>query len=183
MKMSTMLTLGLIIMCACGSNAQTEKQTQQEPEASNVMDIHAAAFMGDVNAIKYHIKAGTDLNKKDQYGSTPLITASTFNKIEVAKALIEGKADLNVTNYNGATALHVAAFLCRTEIVTCLLKHGADKTIIDASGANPLQAVSGPFDEVKPVYEQLNRDLGVFGLRLDYQYLEENRPKVAALLK
>jgi ankyrin repeat protein len=183
MKMSAKFALSLIIMCACGTKAQTEKKVKQEPKPANVMDIHAAAFMGDVNSVKYHIKAGTDLNKKDQYGSTPLITAITFNKAVVAKALIEGKADLHVKNYNGATPLHVAAFLCRTEIVSCLLKHGADKTIIDENGANPLQAVSGPFDEVKPIYEQLNRDLGALGFRLDYQFLEENRPKVAALLK
>ncbi len=183
MKMSAMFTLSLIIMCACGTKAQTEKQVNQEPKPSNVMDIHAAAFMGDVNSIKYHIKAGTDLNQKDQYGSTPLITAATFNKVEVAKALIEAKADLNIKNKEGSTALHVAAFFCRTEIVKCLLQHGADKSMVDAYGSNAYQAVSGPFNEVKPIYEQLNRDLGVFGLRLDYQFLEENRPKVAALLK
>jgi ankyrin repeat protein len=83
-----------------------------------------AALQGNIEAIRQHIEAGSDLNDKDVYGSSPLIIAATFGKTEVARALIEAGADMNITNNDGATALHAAAFLCRTEIVKALLDNG-----------------------------------------------------------
>jgi len=177
------ILLSFVLISACGSNAQKENESTQEVSKSDVLDIHAASFMGDLNAIKYHIKAGTDLNRKDQYGSTPLIIATTFNKVEVAEALIEGGADLSAKGGDGSTALHTAAFFCRTEIVKCLLDHGSDKTLTNSFGSTPLQSVSGSFDEVKPIYMQINKDLGPLGLKLDYEVLKENRPLIADLLK
>lgn len=173
----------VIMISACGTNAQKENESTQQVPESNVLDIHAASFMGDLSAIKYHIKAGTDLNMKDQYGSTPLIIATTFNKVEVAKALIEGGADLSAKGGDGSTALHTAAFFCRTEIVKSLLEHGADKTLTNSFGSTPLQSVAGSFAEVKPIYMQINKDLGPLGLKLNYEVLEENRPLIAELLK
>lgn len=178
-----MLVLSLILLSSCGAGGQSNKQNKNDKQNTKVLDIHAAAFMGDVKAIHYHIKAGTDLNVKDEYDSTPLAIAVTFNKQEVAKALIEGGADLSIKSGDGSTALHIAAFFCRTEIVKCLLTNGADKSLTNNFGSTPLQTVSGSFAEVKPIYEQLNRDLGSLGLRLDYDFLEENRPLIAELLK
>ncbi|TRX71462.1 ankyrin repeat domain-containing protein [Carboxylicivirga sp. M1479] len=181
--MMMVLVSSLLVLASCNSIGQKNNETKVSTKSEQLMDIHAAAFMGDVNTIKKHVEAGTDLNKKDQYGSTPLIVAATFNKVEVAKALIEGKADLNMKSKDGSTPLHVASFFCRAEIVKCLLKHGADKSAIDAFGVTALQSVSGSFADVKPIYQQFNRDLGALGFKLDYDFLEENRPLIAELLK
>ncbi|MBR8537802.1 ankyrin repeat domain-containing protein [Carboxylicivirga sediminis] len=183
LMVSRMMVLSFILMSACTSKGQSNKVSEQAEKPAKVMDIHAAAFMGDVKAINYHIKAGTDLNQKDEYGSTPLIIATTFNRVEAAKALIDGKADLNLKSKDGSTPLHVAAFFCRTEIVEYLLDNGVDKNLTDSYGSTPLQSVAGAFAEVKPIYEQINRDLGPLGLRLDYEELEATRPKIAELLK
>jgi len=71
-------------------------------------DIHTAALMGDLKVIHQHIKAGSDLDEKDQYGSTPLIIAATFGKTEIARALIDAGADVNCRNNDGSTPLHIA---------------------------------------------------------------------------
>ncbi|MBS2097624.1 ankyrin repeat domain-containing protein [Carboxylicivirga linearis] len=177
-----LLSLSMIGMQACNSVSQKEgKETHQTAKPS--MDLPAAAFMGDVNAIKAHIAIGTDLNQKDQYGSTPLIIATTFNKIEAAQALIDGGADLNLKSADGSTALHTAAFFCRVEIAQYLLQKGADKTLKNSFGSTPVESVSGSFEDVKAIYEQLNRDLGPLGLRLDLNYLEATRPKMVVLLQ
>ena len=181
--MMAMMVLSFILLSSCKTNGQSKTQSSNDQAKPPKMDIHAAAFIGDVDAIKAHVKAGTDLNKKDQYGSTPLTITATFNKTKAAMALIEGGADLNVKSGDGSTALHTAAFLCRTDIVKSLLQNGADKSLTNNYGSTALQSVSGPFAEVKPIYEQLNRDLGAFGLKLDYDFLEEHRPVVAQLLK
>ena len=147
------------------------------------MDIHAATFMGKVNAISQHIAAGTDLNAKDQYGSTPLMVAATFGKTNAAFALINANAKLNITSNDGSTALHTAAFFGRKEIVKALLDKGADKNSKNKYGATALQSVQAPFESVKPIYDQIGKDLGPFGLKLDYKRLENVRPEIAKILE
>ena len=139
--------------------------------------------MGNLEALQQHIKYGSDLNKKDDYGSTPLIIAATFGKTEIAKALINAGADLNLTSNDGSTPLHTAAFFCRTEIVKALLEKGANKNIKNSYGSTPREAVSTPFENVKGIYDQISKDLGPLGLKLNYTHLEMTRPIIAELLK
>jgi len=68
---------------ACASEGQGSTSI---PPGTN---LHLAAFQGNLQAVRQQIKAGADLNKKDAYGSTPLILAATFGKTEVAIALID----------------------------------------------------------------------------------------------
>ena len=147
------------------------------------VDIHMAALQGDVAAIRLHIEAGSDLNEKDPYGSTPLIIAATFGKTEVAEALIEAGADMNIANNDGGTALHAAAFLCRPEIVKSLLEHGADKDLRNGWGNTPYESVVAPFDAVKGVYDSFAESLGPLGLVLDYEQIRMTRPKIAEMLR
>ena len=116
-------------------------------------------------------------------GSTPLITAVTFDKTEIAKALINADADLAIKNNDGSTALHVAAFFCRLETVQMLIDAKADKTITNNFGATARQSVMGPFEEIKPVYEMLEQQLKPFGFTLDINDVEKGRPVVAMMLQ
>ncbi len=148
------------------------------------VDIHMAVITGNIDAINQHIKAGSDLNAKEpNRGSTPLITAIVFDKTEIAKALIKAGADLNIQNKDGSTALITASFFCRLEIVKELLAKGADKSIKNKTGGTALNAVSVPFDMVKPVFKNVEKALASFGVKFDYKYLKETRPVIAELLK
>lgn len=187
----TILVLAfLMAMSSCNSkkaNAGEENkqaETTEESPRPPAMDIHAATFMGDMDAIRQHIAAGSDLNLKEpSMGSTPLISASVFGKTEVALALIEAGADVNLQNNEGSTALTTAAFLCRTEIVKALLENGADRDLRTEAGSTALESVSAPFESVKFIYDIFSRDLGPLGLKLDYEYLEETRPIIAEMLR
>jgi CubicO group peptidase (beta-lactamase class C family) len=145
--------------------------------------IHMAALQGNIAVIRQHIEAGSDLNEKDAYGSTPLIIAATFGKAEVAKALIEAGADLNITNNDGGTALHAAAFLCRPEIVKALVDNGVNKNLRDNFGNTARQSVSAPFDDVKGIYDSFGQALGPLGLELDYDYIRMTRPMIVEMLR
>ena len=186
--MSMFIIIALFSMAACGSiqeqsNASGTTDEQEVQITPPETGIHTAAFMGDVKTIQQHIKAGTDLNAKDDYGSTPLIIAITFGKTDASRILIAGGADITITNNDNATPLHIAAFLCRTEIVNLLLEKGADKNATNKYGDTPLASVESPFGMVKGIYEQFNKDLGPLGLKLDLAYLEKTRPVVADLLR
>lgn len=174
------------IMASC----QERKEPNQKASASQTrvkppkVDIHTAVMTGNMEALKQHIAAGSNLNEKDPFGgSSPLISASLFGKTAMAKLLIEARVDLNFRNNDGSTALHTAAFFCRPEIVKMLLDKGADKTIKNKYGSTAYESVAGPFAAVKTSYDGLGKMLEPMGLKLDYAYLEKTRPEIAAMLK
>jgi CubicO group peptidase (beta-lactamase class C family) len=142
-----------------------------------------AALQGNIEAVRQHIEAGSDLDEKDAWGSTPLIIAATFGKSDVATALIDAGADLDLTNNDGATALHAAAFLCRTEIVKALLDNGANKYLRNNFGNTAWESVSAPFEDVRSIYDNFAQALGPFGLKLDYERIKKTRPKIAEMLR
>jgi len=184
-----LMLIALLTMKSCNGKpaasaeeikSTAESESQADPPET---DIFTAALFGDLKTIQNHIKAGTDLNQKDGYGSTALIIAATFGKTEVAEALVKGGADLNITNNEGGTALHSAAFLCRTDIVRILLDNGIDKNIKNNYGSTARESVLAPFEVVKPIYDQFSKDLGPLGLKLNYDQLEKTRPVIADMLQ
>ncbi|MEQ9230448.1 MAG: ankyrin repeat domain-containing protein [Cyclobacteriaceae bacterium] len=174
-----LLTAVIVIMTSC--EAKSQQKTKVEAPA---MDFHTAAMTGNVDAVKQHIAAGSDLSAKDPFGgSSPLISAIVFDKTEAAKVLIDAGSDLKFKNNDGSTPLHVATFFCRTEIVKMLLAKGADKTLKNNYGSTPIEIVIAPWDVMKPIYEMQQASLGGFGLELDLGRIEKTRPAIADLLK
>ncbi|MFD2589170.1 ankyrin repeat domain-containing protein [Croceitalea marina] len=174
-------TLLAVLFLSCKGQTSTEKSSGQD--YSNV-ELQEAIISGNVEAVKYHIKVGSDFNEKDSFtGSTPLMTAATFGKTEIAKLLIEAKVDLNIQNNEGSTALHNAAFFCRQEIVKNLLEHGADKTIKNNYASTPLASVEAPYAEVEGIYSYIKEQLSPLGLELDIVRIKETRPVIVNILK
>ncbi|MEM8968118.1 MAG: ankyrin repeat domain-containing protein [Bacteroidota bacterium] len=175
--------IALLLPACTESNSSTNKKAAVEVDEPE-MDIQTAVISGNLEAVKQHIEAGTDLNEKEQFsGSTPLISAVTFDKREIAQALIDAGVDLSAKNNDGSTALHSAAFFGRVEIVQMLLDAKADKTVRNNFGATARESVIGPFAEVKPIYEMLEQQLSPMGLQLDMNELEKTRPVVAMMLQ
>lgn len=160
--------------------AITKKTTTEKPK----MDIHAAIISNNIDVVKLHIKVGSDLNKKEAMsGSSPLVTAATFNRIDIAKALIEANVDMSLKNNDGSTALHTAAFFGRIEIVQLLIDAKADKTIKNNFGATARETVMGDFSQVKSIYEMLLMQLKPMGFQLDLKEVEKARPVIAMMLQ
>ena len=191
-RITAVLLIALMIaFAACGSGEKSAEE-QAEPAASQpagdvrapAIGLHAAAASGDLEAIRGHIEAGSDLNVKDpEGGACPLSTAALYGQTEAAVALIEAGADIDCRGNDGATPLHVAAFFCRVEIVKALLEKGADKTIKNSYGSTPLETVTAPFEEVKPVYDHFAKTLGPAGLKIDYDMIRELRGEIAGMLR
>ena len=173
-----LLVVALIAVCGCGKQEESAKAASPPH-----VDIHLAALQGHTDAIRQHIAAGSNLDERDEYGSSPLIIAATFGRTEVARLLVEAGADAGVRNNDGSTALHISAFLCRTEIVKILLDNGADRRATNKSGRTALDTVAGPFEAVRGIYDQLAKGLKPLGLRLDYERIKRTRPQIARMLQ
>ena len=172
----------MILITAIGCSRNEKSATQVPPEPPSV-SLHEAAVVGNTKAIRQHIAAGSNLNQKDSYGSSPLIAAITFGVVDSAQALIDGGADLNLTNNEGSTPLHIAAFLCHADIVRALLEAGADRELVNQAGHTALETVEGPFADAKPIYDGLGAGLAPLGLKLDYKHIEATRPEIAEMLR
>lgn len=174
--------IAILVMFIAGFAGSCESRGGGGTTKAPRVNIHEATFLDNAKAVEQHIAYGSDLNVKDDYGSTPLIIACTFGKTEIALKLIAGGADLEATSVDGSTALHVASFYGRKEIVEALLYQGADPSIRNNYGATAREALLPDFEQVKPVYDQLSRDLGPLGLKVDYDKLKKARPELAALI-
>jgi uncharacterized protein len=178
--------IALLVLGACNerkATAQKDASSKSNVKAPSV-DIHSAVISDNIDALKQHIAAGTNINEKDPFGgSSPLISAALFGKTEVAKTLIEAGADINFKNNDGSTALHTASFFCRPEIVKMLLDKKADKTIKNKYGSTAYESVASPFSDLKSTYDIMGQMLAPMGLKLDYPYIEKTRPEIAAMLK
>ncbi|MCP4978055.1 MAG: acyltransferase family protein [Maribacter sp.] len=185
-KVSAVMAIAaLLTITVYAKQANKEQLTAvNTTSTTQIIGLHEAAIQGNLEAVREHIKAGSDLDEKEPTGgSSPLITAIVFGKTEVAKLLIEAGANVNFRNNESSSPLHTAAFFCHIEIIEMLLKYGADKTLVNKYGHTPFQSVSGPYHEVKGVYEFFGKELAPLGLKLDYAQIEMTRPKIAEMLR
>jgi hypothetical protein len=86
------------------------------------------------------LAAGADINKADNYKTTPLYIASQKDLLEIVKALLAAGADVNKTKDTGATPLFIASYKGHIEVLKTLLAAGADINKPTNNGLTPIQA-------------------------------------------
>ena len=116
MKHLLLTTIAAVLVVGCGPS--------EPPDIS----IHAAAYEGNIEAVKQHLAAGADVNAKGKYGRTPLHYAASRGLKKIIELLIARGADVNtkieVGDYKGQTPLDGAIQWNRTETADLLRKHG-----------------------------------------------------------
>jgi hypothetical protein len=174
----TISIIAAVLMLVCGDAEPLWAAKSQPPDT----DIWTAAATGNIEAIKQHSAAGTDLNAKEPSGgSTPLMIAALVGQTEAAKLLIEKGANINAGNNEGSTALLIAAFFCHTETVKLLLDKGADVNAKNIRGETVLDAVAGEWSqELEGIYRYI---AGLLQIQVDLERIKAARPQVAAILR
>lgn len=176
--------ISLLVLLFTSACSQSKTNTANKTIEAPTMDIHAAIIANKADIVRQHIKAGTNINKKEPMsGATPLISAITFDKPEIAKMLIQANADLSVKNNDGSTALHVAAFFGRVKMVQMLMDAKANKNLKNNSGATPREIVLVEFAKMKPFYDMIAQQLKPMGFVLDMNELKKARPVIATMLQ
>ena len=119
MKHLLLTTIAAVVLVGCTTTKHPEPPTVKAPDIS----IHEAAYTGNIEAVKQHLAAGTDVNAKAARGWTPLHSVAIK---EIAELLITKGADVNAKDKIGGTPLHLAAHSGQREIVELLIANGAN---------------------------------------------------------
>ena len=115
-----LITIAVVVLVGCGESQPTAKA----PDIS----IHEAARDGNIEAVKQHLAAGTDVNARD-FGVTPLHASAGLGHKEIVELLIAEGADVNAgvnsdNEHKGKTPLNAAIEAGKNEIADLLRKHG-----------------------------------------------------------
>jgi len=120
-------TIAAVVLVGCGPS----------------VDIHKAAYVGNIEAVKQHIAAGGDVDAKNSDGRTPLHLAAFDDNKEIVELLIANGADVNAKNDEGWTPLHFAAGNGHKELAELLIASGADVNAKAGKGSTPLDWAEG----------------------------------------
>ncbi|MDB4789796.1 ankyrin repeat domain-containing protein [bacterium] len=136
MKSQLIGIVAALLVVGCGTTPSPELPTAKAPDIS----IHEATGRGDIEAVKQHLAAGTDVNTKDDAhgGTTPLHIAASVGRKEIAELLIVNGAEVNAKIGGGSAPLHFAATQDHKEIVELLIAKGADVNAKIEDGRTPL---------------------------------------------
>ena len=103
MKHLLLTTIAAVLVVGCGP---------QPPDTS----IHQAATEGNIEIVKQHLSAGTDVNAKNSGGFTALHFSAWYGLKETVELLLANDADINAVNGQGQTPLYLAVSNQRTAV-------------------------------------------------------------------
>ena len=124
MKHILITTIAAVVLLGCGNS---------EPDIS-ILD---AAYEGNIEVIKQHLAAGSDVNEKDRFQRAPLHYAADYGHREIIELLIAKGAKVNMSNKYGVTPLHWAAGFGKSAAVMMLLDAKANVKAKDENGRTP----------------------------------------------
>jgi ankyrin repeat protein len=112
-------------------------------DATGITGLMMASMYSNPEIINTLIEAGASatLNATTPFGSTALMFALLFNKIENALALIVAGANVNAQAIDGGTALHLASKKGSVAVVKALIAAGAKTEGPDAETDYQIKAL------------------------------------------
>ena len=145
MKHLLLTTIAAVLLVGCGTT-QTQKTVEPPSVKAEAPDIpiHEAVMLGNVEVVKNHLAAGTDVNARSEDVGTPLHIAALVGSNEIVELLITKGADVNAKEEEeGWTPLFVAVGDGYKKIIELLIANGADVNAKDDVGDTPLDMAIG----------------------------------------
>jgi hypothetical protein len=143
--------------------------------------LREAVDRGKTEAAKILIEHGADVNNKDAYGQSLVMTAVSGNHPGMLDLLIANKADVSAPNQYRITPLAVAAEQGHLHAVKALIAAGAKINARDTSGGTALSvAILRGYKEI--VETLLAAKADVQRDKEDLLALAEDKPEIKALI-
>ena len=120
-------TCALAIVFAAGAQAQVPPSTEQ---AAAYTGLHAAAWRGDMAALRALLAAKAGTNTRDAQGRTPLHVATFARQHDALRALAEAGAELGALENDRYDAVTIAAVADDEETLRLLLSLGASARLV-----------------------------------------------------
>jgi hypothetical protein len=96
--------------------------------------LFAAAYEGDLEAVREAVSAGAELTETDDQGNTPLVAAiaadAAQHRKDIVKILLSGGADPDYHDGDARGVLYQAVFLQDAELMEMLLSAGANPNLL-----------------------------------------------------
>ena len=134
MKSQLIAIVAAVLVVGCGPSAYQ----------LNERALLEAAVDGNIEAVKQHLAAGTDVNAMEE----AFTLAAEYGHKEIVELLIAKGADVNAKDEDLWTPLHFATGAGRKEVAELLIDKGADVNARNNVGASPLALANGETAEL-----------------------------------
>jgi len=125
----------ILLFAGCSKSPEGHKaEIEQRGIPYSNEAFFKAVDEGDRELVASFIKAGIDINAKEEDGRTPLLMAAEKGDAGMAALLADNGADVNARDGDGYTALMYAAYQGNRELAELILRHGADVHAKDKDG-------------------------------------------------
>jgi ankyrin repeat protein len=120
-------------------------------------DLIYAAFLEDLDEVRFLLSQGANPDARDEEQRTPLMLAVTEGHGEMVRVLLEAGADPNLRDQDGWGALDVAVARKMIEIAWLLVQFGADANASDDRHRSPLSRALLTAGQPDPMVQLLVR--------------------------
>jgi len=113
-------------------------------ELDGTTPLHSAISSGQLEAVKFLIEQGANVEARGNNGVTPLMLASSLGNAPIVDLLLSiGGALVNAQHsFANTTALHFAAEMGREQVLLSLCNAGADANAEKSTGGTPLHTAA-----------------------------------------
>ena len=101
------------------------------PEPDGTTALHWAVHQNDLDLADRLIRAGANINAKNDYGATPMSESALVGNGALIERLLKAGADVESPNADGQTALMIVARAGHLEAARILLRHGAKVNAVE----------------------------------------------------
>ena len=120
--------------------------TEYKDKTRKLSPFHRAVEEGHFEVVKLLIQHGVDMESRNYFDNTPIITAAHKGHLAILKLLLEQSIDINSKGSKDYSMLHFAVEDFNIEMVAFLLENGANVNALTGKNNTPLHSACNDSD-------------------------------------
>ncbi|CAE7260328.1 ANK1 [Symbiodinium natans] len=128
----------LLKQCGIDPNALSFEDAGERRTLLCLVIEEAVKLNNDLSKVDLLIEARADPTRRSETGSFPLMLASQYSNLKLARKLLQARAEVNQQDTRLVTPLHAAVHEDSAQMVQLLLMHKANVNVQDQVGQTPI---------------------------------------------